>query len=30
VPLSGVPAFLQERLRVYDPTGTHYLCMRRP
>ena len=30
VPLSRVPAFLQHRLRVYDPTGTHYLCMRRP
>jgi N-acetylglutamate synthase-like GNAT family acetyltransferase len=24
------PAFLQERLRVYDPSGTLYICMRRP
>jgi N-acetylglutamate synthase-like GNAT family acetyltransferase len=24
------PEFLQERLRTYDPTGTRYLCMRRP
>lgn len=24
------PAFLQERLRVFDPSGTLYICMRRP
>ena len=24
------PAFLQERLRAYDPSGTLYICMRRP
>jgi N-acetylglutamate synthase-like GNAT family acetyltransferase len=24
------PAFLQQRLRSYDPSGKAYLCMRRP
>lgn len=27
---NSAPRFLQERLRGYDPTGTHYLCMKRP
>jgi N-acetylglutamate synthase-like GNAT family acetyltransferase len=30
VSLNSTPPFLQERLHGYDPTGTHYLCMKRP
>jgi N-acetylglutamate synthase-like GNAT family acetyltransferase len=30
VPLDDAPAFLQERMRLYDPSGGAYLCMKRP
>ena len=30
VSFEETPAFLQERMRSYDPSGNSYLCMRRP